>query len=302
MNPKVLPLRAMRRPSLLIVGCGDVGLRVARRLGPRWRVIALTSSAERVPLLRDAGVLPLQGDLDDPATLARLAGLAGWVLHLAPPPGSGDADPRTAALLRALARRGRTPRVVYGSTTGVYGDCGGQWLDETRPVAPLTARARRRVDAEQRVRFFGRMTGGPASVLRIPGIYALDRPGGDPRERVARGVPVLARPDDVFTNHVHADDLAGACIRALHLARPQRVYNVCDDSDLRMGDYYDLVADLAGLPRPPRVDREQARERFSPMQWSFMGESRRIGNQRARRELRWQPRYPTVREALGGPG
>lgn len=292
------PSRPIRCPTLLIVGCGDVGLRVVRQLAPRWRVLALSSSPERLESLRQAGAVPLWGNLDEPATLGRLGGLAEHVLHLAPPPAQGDQCPRTAALLRALARGGRVRHLVYGSTTGVYGDCQGQWLDETRLPAPQTDRARRRVDAEARVRWFGRHTGAHVSILRIPGIYALDRAGGQPHERVARGMPVLAMQDDVFTNHIQADDLARACVSALVRGLPQRVVNVCDDTDLRMGDYYDLVADLNGLPRPPRLTRDEARERFSPMQWSFMSESRRIGNERLKRELKLTLRYPTVREGL----
>jgi nucleoside-diphosphate-sugar epimerase len=302
MTPSVNPLRRSRRPTVLIVGCGDVGLRVVRLLAPRWRVLALTSSTERMPVLRAAGALPLWGDLDQPGTLGRLAALARTVLHLAPPPGQGLDDPRTAALLRALARGGVVQRLVYGSTTGVYGDCRGEWIDETRTPAPATDRARRRVAAEGRLRHFGRHSGCSVSLLRIPGIYALDRPGGQPADRLARRMPVLLAAEDVFTNHIQADDLARACVRAMTLGRPQRVVNVCDDSDLRMGDYYDLAADLAGLPRPPRVSREQARAQFSPMQWSFMNESRRIGNARLKRELKLSLRHPTVREGLGAAG
>ena len=265
------------------------------------RVFALTSTPERAPRLRAAGAVPLLGDLDRPETLGRLGALAGRVLHLAPPPGEGGHDPRTAALLRALARGGTVQTLVYGSTTGVYGDCRGDRIDETRAVAPATARARRRVDAEARLRGFGRTSGCRVTVLRIPGIYALDRPGGDPRDRVRRGTAVLSREDDVYTNHIHADDLARACLRALFLGRPQRVINVCDDSDERMGDYYDRVADLSGSPRLPRVTRGDAQGLFSPMQWSFMSESRRIRADRLRRELRLRLCYPTVEAALRSP-
>lgn len=292
------PTAAARRPSLLIVGCGDVGLRVLRLLRGRWRVYALTSTPARRAVLRAAGAVPLVGDLDDAATLGRLGALADAVLHLAPPPPTGDTDPRTARLLRALARAGRVRRLVYASTTGVYGDCGGARFDETRPVRPATDRARRRVDAEARVRWFGRASGAVVSVLRIPGIYALDRDGGDPRERVRRGVPVLADADDVYTNHIHADDLARACVAALCRGAPQRVYHVSDDSQRRMGEHFDAVADLAGLPRPPRITRDEARARLSPMQLSFLGESRRLVNVRLKRELRVRLRYPTVDDAL----
>ncbi len=287
-----------KRPTLLIVGCGDIGMRVAALLRGRWHLLALTSNAARVAELRVAGIQALVGDLDQPATLARLAGLADAVLHLAPPPTQGTTDPRTANLLHALARKRRVQRIVYASTSGVYGDCGGAVIDETRGVNPATERARRRVDAERRLRWYGRAFGARVTLLRVPGIYASDRVGGHPRERLARGTPVLAPEFDVFTNHIHADDLAGACVAALHRGAPQRVLHVCDDSALKMGDYFDLAADLCGMPRPRRVSLEQARTELSTMQLSFMGESRRLSNARLKRELRLRLCYPTVSQGL----
>jgi nucleoside-diphosphate-sugar epimerase len=220
------------------------------------------------------------------------------VLHLAPPPAHGHRDPRTAHLLRALARGGRATRVVYASTTGVYGDCAGAWVDETRAPHPETDRAWRRVDAEVRLRHFARHSGCRLTILRIPGIYALDRAGGDPRERIRRGAPVLRAEDDVHTNHIHADDLARACLRALVAGPAPRALNVCDDSDLRMGEYFDLVADLWDLPRPPRLSREQAVASLPPLMMSFMSESRRLRNARMKRELGLVLQYPTVRQGL----
>ncbi len=293
------PLSQQSRPTLLIVGCGDVGLRVLRLLVPRWRVLALTSSPARRDELRAAGAVPLVGNLDDLPTLYRAARLADAVLHLAPPPSEGQRDTRTAHLLRALARGGRVRRLMYASTTGVYGDAAGARFDETRAVAPATARALRRVDAEAQLRCFGRRAGVRVSILRIPGIYAADRPGGHPRERLLRGTPVLARADDVHTNHIHADDLARACVAALHRGAPQRTYHASDDTELLMGDYFDLAADICGLPRPPRIGRAEARARFSPLHFSFMSESRRLINRRLKEELRLCLRYPTVREGLG---
>ena len=293
-----LPPHRARRPTLLIVGCGDVGLRVLRRVLPQWRVLALTSSPERSALLRERGAVPLPGNLDQPATLGRLGGLADAVLHLAPPPGHGATDPRTRALLAALARGGRVQRLVYASTSGVYGDCAGARFDETRAVHPTTDRARRRVDAEARVRWFGRATGASVCVLRIPGIYATDRPGGHPRERLQRGSPVLVAGDDVYTNHIHADDLARACVAALWHGAPQRVYHASDDTELKMGDYFDLAARLCGLPTPPRVTRADAAAALGPMQLSFMSESRRLVNARLKTELRLRLQHPTVLQGL----
>ena len=282
---------------LLIIGCGDVGLRVLRVLAGRWRVFALTSTPARAAELRAAGAVPLLGNLDEPATLRRLAGLADRVLHLAPPARDGEADTRTRQLLAALSRRPPSA-LVYASTTGVYGDCNGARVDETRALNPATDRARRRVDAEAQLRAFGRRHGTQVSLLRVPGIYARDREGGHPRERLARGTPVLRREDDVFTNHIHADDLARACVLALLRGLSQRAVNVCDDSELLMGDYFDLAADLAGLPRPERISRAEAAERMSAMQLSFWSESRRLSNLRLKRELRLKLRYPTPKEGL----
>lgn len=286
------------RFDLLIVGCGDVGLRVLRLLAGRWRVAALTSQPARCEALRGAGAVPLVGNLDDAASLRRIEALAPRVLHLAPPAHQGEADLRTAHLLQALARGGRTKRLVYMSTSGVYGDAGGARFDETRAPRPATARGRRRVDAERRVRAFGLMAGATVSVLRVPGIYALDREGGDPRERVRRGTPVLAAADDVYTNHIHADDLARACVAALLHGAPQRIYHASDDTELKMGDYFDTVADLHGLPRPPRRSRTEAMAELSPMQMSFLSESRRLDNRRLKQELRLKLRYPTVADGL----
>lgn len=298
MTLQASPSTRFKRPTLLIVGCGDVGMRVVRLLRGRWRLLALTSSPQRAPVLREAGVVPLIGNLDQPATLARLAGLADAVLHLAPPPAYGESDTRTQHLLQALALKDRVQRIVYASTSGVYGDAQGARFDETRAVNPATDRASRRVDAEARVRWYGRALGASVSVLRIPGIYAGDRPGGHPRERLARGTPVLAADDDVYTNHIHADDLARACVAALHRGLPQRVFHASDDTEMKMGDYFDLAADLFGLPRPPRITRQQAGEQMSAVQLSFMSESRRLDNTRLKRELRLKLRYPTVSEGL----
>ena len=292
-----LPAR-FRRLRVLIVGHGDVGARVARLLAPRVRVLALTREAARAPALRAPGVQPLVGDLDAAASLRRLAGLATHVVHLAPPPAVGEGDPRTQALLRALARRSAPVALVYGSTSGVYGDCAGALVDENRALRPQTARARRRVAAESQVRAFGRALGVRASVLRIPGIYAPDRVGGTPRERLLRGTPVLAPEDDVFTNHIHADDLARACVAALWRGKPQRVVHASDDSQLRMGDYFDLAADLYGLPRPPRTSRAEAQAQLPPALLSFMSESRRLDNRRLKRELLLRLRHATPATGL----
>lgn len=266
------------------------------------RVIALTSSPARVADLRARGITPLLGNLDDAASLRRLAGLGTRLLHLAPPPSENLADwrqdPRTRALRQALMRRSAPQSLVYGSTSGVYGDCQGRRIDETHRLQPTTPRAHRRVDAEVQLRALGRATGSTVHILRIPGIYAGDREGGTPRARLLKGTPVLRPEDDVYTNHVHADDLARACVAALWRGRPQRVTHASDDTELKMGDYFDLAADLYGLPRPPRLARDVATQQLPLMLLSFMGESRRLDNRRLKQELRLRLHHPTVREGL----
>ena len=284
--------------KILIVGSGDVARRVLSRLARRYRVYAVLRDASRAATWRAAGAVPLLADLDDRASLQCLAGLADCVLHLAPPPGTGQGDRRTGNLLAALGKGKSLPRrLIYVSTTGVYGDCSGARIDETRRCHPESARAGRRVAAEQALRGWGRRTGVAVAILRAPGIYAADRL---PLERLQTGTPALVDRDDVFTNHIHADDLAAACIAAIRYGRSNRVYNVVDDSDLKMADYFDRVADAFALPRPPRLTRADAAQQLSPLQMSFMRESRRIGNRRLKEELKLRLAYPTIDAGIAG--
>lgn len=266
---------------LLIVGYGDIARRAEPKLESRYALH---------PVSRRFGV-----DLDRPETLEALPE-ADAVLHCAPPPPRGTTDPRTVALLGALAKRGILPaRLVYVSTSGVYGDCGGARVDESRAVHPQTDRARRRVDAERRLALWCSERGVALVILRAPGIYAADRL---PLARLRAGTPVLRDADDVYTNHIHAEDLADIVVRALEDTAPAGTYNASDDSDLRMGEWLDLVAERAGLPRPPRIARSEASARIEPGLLSFMSESRRLVNQRLKDVLGVRLRYPTVREGV----
>lgn len=303
---------------LLIVGAGDVAQRLLPLLTARFRVFVLLRDAARADWWRRHGARPVVGDLDDRASLQRLRGLADWVVHLAPPPDQGHDDRRTRNLLASLAlprgarlplrpaaglmsfaraRKGQSSlpqRLVYISTSGVYGDCGGARIDETRPCRPASARARRRVAAERACRQFA-VGGARVSILRVPGIYAADRL---PLARLQAGTPALVAADDVYTNHIHADDLARATKAALLRGRTGRAYNVCDDSEMRMGEYFDAVADAFALPRPPRVSRQEAAGRLPPQLLSFMAESRRLSNRRLKHELGVRLRYPDVAAGL----
>lgn len=281
---------------ILLIGCGDIALRTARLLRGRARLYGLTRRAEDAPRLRASGVVPIVGDLDQFRTLSRLKIAPYAVIHSAPPPGEGRDDPRTQKLVAALASAQIIPQqFVYISTSGVYGDCAGAHISEVRPRRAQTPRARRRVAAEDRLRVWAKRHGVALAVLRVPGIYAGTRL---PLDRVKQRTPVLEAEDDVFTNHIHADDLARAVVAAIFHAKPNRAYNVTDDAEMKMGNWFDAVADAFRLPRPPRVSWEQAEQRIAPMLLSFMSESRRLGNARMKRELRVRLRYPTPERLL----
>jgi len=289
---------------LLIVGCGDVGLRLIPLARERYRVYGLVRDPAQCAPLRALGATPIVADLDRPQTLTVIAGIAHDVVHLAPPPVGGLTDTRTAHLIAALGRnnggnknhrRTLPQHFVYISTSGVYGDCGGDRVTETRPPRPQTARAQRRIDAERRLRAWGVRSGVRVSILRVPGIYAADRL---PLARLQRGTPALRDEDDSYVNHIHADDLARMVIAALNRASPGRAYNAVDDLPQRMGEYFDLVADRHGLNRPPRIARSEAARVIPENLLSFMSESRQLSNERLKRELRFRLRYPSVREGI----
>jgi len=281
---------------VLMIGCGDVALRTARLLHPKVRLYGLTRRVEDVAKLRAHGILPIIGDLDRLASLDRLRAAPHAVLHFAPPPSDGRDDSRTRKLVAALARARSIPqRFVYISTSGVYGDCAGARIGETRPRRAGTPRARRRVAAEDRLRDWAKRYGVSLSILRVPGIYAETRL---PLDRLRQGTPVLMAEDDVYTNHIHADDLAHAAVAALFRGRANRAYNTSDDAELKMAGWFDLVADAYKLPRAPRISWDDAVTRIAPLLLSFMSESRRLSNVRMKRELRVRLRYPIPQAML----
>lgn len=289
------PAGRVARQRILIVGSGDVAARAIPHLVQRARVFAVVRRSDAAASLRALGAMPVRADLDQARSLHRLAGLAQRLFHFAPPPDRGEGDPRSRRLAAALARRSLPTRLVYISTTGVYGDCRGESVPETRPLRASTARAKRRVAAEGILRSFARRSGCRLAILRAPGIYAAERLS---LARLERADPVLHAAEDVFTNHIHAEDLARVAIRALRRGGNCRAWNVSDDSELRMGEWYDRMADTFGLPRPPRASRREIEAVLSPMMLSFMSESRRLDNARMHRELRVSLRYPTVDAGL----
>ena len=296
--------RKIGHQRVLIVGCGDIGLRILpllrhslfeqsdRLSGNRCRIFALTSNSDRCELLRSAGATPIVGNLDEPASLAKLANIATRIIYLAPPASVGARDTRSRHLVALLSQPCHT---VYISTSGVYGDCGGEFIDETRRVNPRNPRAVRRVDAEQVWRHWARRTKSVLTILRVPGIYSKDRL---PIDRLKNGVPALLSEQDVYTNHIHAQDLARLIVTALFNGSSNRLYNAVDDTCIKMGDYFDLVADHFHLPRPPRLPREQLEKQVSPMMLSFMSESRRMSNARIKQEWGFRFLYPQVTDGF----
>lgn len=279
----------------LIVGCGDVGRRVARRLlADGVAVAGAVRSEGSAASLRELGVDAWVVDLDVSETLAALPIAGASVFYFAPPPTCGERDPRMAAFL-AHCERHPPVRIVYISTSGVYGDCGGALVDEERPVAPRTDRARRRLDAEEQLRTFMHDTGVPVMILRVGGIYG---PGRLPVERLRRGGFSVICPDEApYSNRIHSEDLARACIAAATCGRAGGIYNAADGHATSMTDYFYRVADLYGLPRPPCVPLSEAYVLGDAMR-SFIDESRRMDVTRLREELGVQLAYPDLEAGL----
>jgi nucleoside-diphosphate-sugar epimerase len=279
--------------SVVIAGCGYVGLRLGRAHLERGdRVLGIRRSREAEPALRAAGVEPLitdlgTADLSDVDPIER-------VYYLAPPPPQGETDEVLGGFLEVLADR--PPGVlVYVGTTGVYGDCAGAWVDEDTPLTPTAGRARRRADAERRVSEFLRDTGWRGSRLRVGGIYG---PGRLPLRRLRQGEPVLCPEASPYSNRIHVDDLVAVCLAAGGGEWSDEVFNVVDGHPSTMTEYFYAVADAVGIARPSCISMAEAEQRFSAAMMSYLRESRRIDNRRLRERLGVELRYPDLHEGL----
>ena len=286
--------RRLGQPRLLIVGCGDIGIRIVARLRDRFRIFGTVANRASAEAVRANGAVPLLLDLDQGNTSSRIRAVARRVIILAPTSPQGSRDMRARQLLRLL-RHATGARMLYLSTSGVYGNRDGAWTDESTPPMPVSERAQRRLDAELLLR----ASSWHAAVLRVPGIYGPERM---PIDRLRRAVPVPLAGQDVITNHIHADDLARGCIAGLFRAAPTRIYNVVDDSQLYLGQYLDRVADTVGLPHPPRVSWDELRAAAGEQRMSFLGESRRLRNVRMKRELRVHLQFADVDAGLTAMG
>lgn len=284
--------------TTIILGCGYIGRRLARHYLDRGdRVLGIVRSPESAAALNAEGIPALAHDLGSPVPgIAEAPQFAGArVFHLAPPPDAGTSDLHTRHLVDAFAHLGNPVRLVYISTTGVYGDCDGAWVDEDRPVQPQAERARRRWDAEQTLAQWRAATGAALVTLRVAGIYGPDRL---PLERIRSGLP-LVRPEDApWSNRIHADDLVTACVTAMERGANGAIYNACDGNPSTMTDYFFQVADAAGLPRPPVIALAEAQGQLSAGMLSYMRESRRLSNRRLVDELGVSLRYPSLDKGL----
>jgi nucleoside-diphosphate-sugar epimerase len=269
------------------------------------RLCGTTRQQAKLAALKQLGIKPILLEMSDVVAMNRLTKISNRWIVLAPPPNHGAIDTNIQNFIRGLKRKeagaqrfgyfSKRQQITYVSTTGVYGDSKGGLIDETAPLKASTDRAKRRVNAERQLRKACKESGWRANILRAPGIYALERL---PIERLRLGTPALLPADDVFTNHIHADDLARLCWVAQCKCIPSRVFNAVDQSHLQMGQYFDLVADHFNLARPPRVSRQELKQLVSPMMLSFMSESRKISNERILRELTLHLSYPTVGDFL----
>ncbi len=280
---------------MLIIGCGAVGRRLAGQTDPENRpVIGIVRSPESADLCRSHGITTRIADLDA-TPLPRIPSGGADVFYFIPPPPTGSTDKRVRNFIASRARDGEPARIVAISTTGVYGDCKGAWIDETRTPNPQTDRARRRWDAEQRLRAWRERTGGELVILRVAGIYGPDKL---PLQRLRQGLPMVAEAAAPWTNRIHIDDLVAVCDAAMLRGRDGAVYNVSDGRPGNMADYFNQVADRAGLPRPPVISGDEADAHLSAALRSYLAESRRLDNRKMLAELEVKLRYPTLESGL----
>ncbi|WP_455365727.1 SDR family oxidoreductase [Kaarinaea lacus] len=288
--------------KICISGCGDIGQRVAKRILDQSslpestvKVYGLVRRAEVQAQLQALGIIPVIADLDQPETLAGLPSKDAVLFHFAPPPTSGQTDPRFRNLLAACEQNELPAKIILLSTTAVYGDCQGAWIDETAPVNPQTDRGKRRLDAESALREWAGKFQIPYVILRVSGIYG---PGRLPIERLQQGLPILREDLAPFSNRIHQDDLAMVCVVAADRAPNGAVYNVCDGHPSTMSHYFKSIARVLNLPTPPEIDREQAQQQLSAGMLSYLRESRRMGNEKMLKELGVSLQYPDLAAGL----
>ena len=283
--------------GVCIAGCGDIGQRVAHMwLAHSVPVLGLVASEHSLSRLSAQHIPAQVSDFNDPSVDLPTLLKNSLIYYFVPPPPSGIADTHCAHFLQALNKQvASVARIIAISTTGVYGDCGGERVDENRPPAPQAERARRRLDMETQLRAWCNEHQVSLIILRVGGIYG---PGRLPLQRIKQGVPVLYPELAPSTNRIHADDLANICVAAAHVDYAFRIYNVSDGSDSNMTEYFFTLADYFHLPRPPTIGWDEAEQSISKGMLSYLRESRRVDNTRMLNELIPSLRYPNLAAGL----
>lgn len=270
--------------AVSIIGCGYTGRRLSARCQQAGaHVTGYATRSDSLLQIAATGAHAVALDLDGAPifTDAPIGRDGDIVYYCVPPAAEGACDARLERFLTAYC--GRPRRIVYLSTTGVYGDRGGERVDEDTPPAPLTARAIRRVAAENTLRQWADAAAVSWCVLRVPGIYG---PGRLPLERLRQAQPTIVSAESLPTSRIHVDDLVTAAVAAGVAARAhRRIYNVTDGSDESSTAYLQRVARVANLPPPPEVSRSEAQRTFTAAALSFLNESRRTDNRRMLEEL-----------------
>lgn len=282
--------------EVLIIGCGDIGVRVALLVQQAGgNVTGLARSESSAGRLRALGIAPVMANLDDADSLNALPTAGKLIFYFAPPPGGGPFDSRMRNFCQAVDTGQVPAKVVYISTSGVYGDCRGERVTEQTPINPQTSRAQRRADAEATLLEWAKRHAVSVAILRVTGIYG---PGRLPLARIQQGHPILCEEESPPTNRIHADDLANVCVRAAEKAVDGDIFNVSDGQPGTMTQYFNTVCDLLGLPRLPQIDMQEAQKVMNPMMLSYLTETRRMDNRKMREQLDVTLMYPDLDSGL----
>ncbi len=288
------------------MGCGYIGKKLARLLFEQeimpGCIVHSKGSADDCLAM---GLSPLAFDLDKADRGLSEIALREAVLNVfedavvayfVPPQPQGDSDQRMQNFVSMLDGLTVAPeKILLISTTGVYGDCHGEWIDEQRATMAQVDRARRRLSAESRLQKYCDLNKTALIIFRVPGIYAVDKL---PLKRILSGQPIVNADDSGFTNRIHADDLSAFCAEALMCDVTPGIYNCCDGAPSTMNDYFMKVADAAGLVRPAEISLLQAQQQLSKGMLSYLAESKRISNEKLLMHFKTKLKYPDLSTGL----
>ena len=279
----------------IILGCGQVGRQLCAQLSNTnndFYCVVKTQSS--IDWLKSLNYQAIAFDLDTKQDLPANIRLAGNDIYYFVPPSSSDLTDHRIDYFLSLCKTKLPRRIVYISTSGVYGDCGGEWVNENYPVSPTTDRAKRRAYAEQSLINFCLESGCEYNILRVGGIYGPERL---PIERL-KSITVICPEEAPFSNRIHVSDLAAVCLAAMQSEIHGEIFNVADGHPTSMTDYFYQLADMANIPRPPCVPLALAGEKLSPGMLSFIKESRRLSIEKMNSLLNVTLNFPSLQAGL----